>query len=144
MRRCITKDSLRPRNYCVCHNGTFTAYIKVIPVSTYRSQGWTCNSIQKVNLYIGRNEWPLVKVVEVKYSKTLSAYLFYSFFFARKLGVVCSLPRISTYLTLLSESLMVGTKVSSCFLSLTPATSVISNSLVLFLLGTHSIDGIRW
>lgn len=81
------------------------------------------------------------RVVEVKYSKTLLAYLFYSSF-ARKLGGVFSVRISLIYLTLISESLMAeNKKVSSVSFFNSRLTSVISISLVLFLLGLILLIG---
>lgn len=64
---------------------------QVIPVSgSIEVKGWTWYSIRN-NLYIVYVRMAFVRVVEVKYSKTLSAYLFYSFF-CKKIGrcVLCT------------------------------------------------------
>ena len=64
---------------------------QVIPVSdSIEVKGWTWYSIRN-NLYIVYVRIAFVRVVEVKYSKTLSAYLFYSFF-CKKIGrcVLCT------------------------------------------------------
>ena len=63
----------------------------MIPVSdSIEVKGWTWYSIRN-NLYIVYVRMAFVRVVEVKYSKTLSAYLFYSFF-CKKIGrcVLCT------------------------------------------------------
>ena len=63
----------------------------VIPVSdSIEVKGWTWYSIRN-NLHIVYVRIAFVRVVEVKYSKTLSAYLFYSFF-CKKIGrcVLCT------------------------------------------------------
>ena len=82
-----------------------------------------------------------VRVVEVKYSKTFRLTYFIRSF-ARKLGGVFSVRISLIYLTLISESLMAeNKKVSSVSFFNSRLTSVISISLVLFLLGLILLIG---
>lgn len=83
----------------------------------------------------------VIGVVEVKYSKTLSAYLFYSFF-CKKIGRCVVFAHLLNLFNLISESLMAeNKKVSSVSFFNSRLTSVISISLVLFLLGLILLIG---
>ena len=91
MRRRDTKD---PSDHVIIAHA-ITEHLPLISSDTrfgfYKVKGWTCYSIRN-NLYIVYVRMAFVRVVEVKYSKTLSAYFYFIRSLQEKLGgvVLCT------------------------------------------------------